>query len=362
MEKLKKAHLTLDVAKVEAKKTLAPILERMKHGREIRSAEKVLKGMSTTLEFPFMMKRALDRGDFKEVVALYQRVQSIPGNSSLKIVPRIKKAAEGVISELKKLCLSQLLNPTLNYSEINKHAQLLLELEGPSFYVQVLRQSFVRQLLHFMAICKEAKLKFLADSVEAFDKGQELNIVSKNGNIFVGNGENETIVNVVKKFVSAARKRSVSIHESTKTSKRASTSRTSVLRGGITNFPVMDDFAGEGGDDDSNEFDDEYIDEGIIQDAGGIELWIQSILTQSSKDSPSTRRGSVSPFSNTSSVPDQDDVRYRDYSEILCHFVRKSFCEQVIEIVTRSFTCLFRLVYCSVYPSITLFIFSINIS
>lgn len=44
MEKLKRAQTTLDIAKAEAKSTLAPILERMKSSREIKSAEKVLRG------------------------------------------------------------------------------------------------------------------------------------------------------------------------------------------------------------------------------------------------------------------------------------------------------------------------------
>lgn len=341
MEQLKKAHITLDLAKVEAKKTLAPILERMKHGREIRSAEKVLRGMSATLEYPFMMKRALERGDLKEVVGLYQRVLSVPGNSSLKIVPKIKKAAEGVVSELKKTCLTQILNPSLNYVDINKHAQLLLELEGPVYYAQVLRQAFVRQLMHLVTLSKEAKLKFMSDIVEAFDRGQELNVLSKNNTaMYNGNGnvEMETITNVVKKFVTASRKRSVSIsHDSVKTSKRFSTARTAVLKGGISNLQSMDD---DDGQDEAHEFDDDYADECVLQDSGGIEVWIQSILSQSSKDSPSTRRGSISPFSPMS--PDFEDMKYRDYSEILCHIVRKSFCEQVVEIVSRSFTCLFR--------------------
>lgn len=44
MENFKRAQGTLELAKVEAKNTLAPILERMKRVREIKSAEKVLKG------------------------------------------------------------------------------------------------------------------------------------------------------------------------------------------------------------------------------------------------------------------------------------------------------------------------------
>ena len=42
MEKLKHSQATLDAAKVEAQRTLAPILERMKQSRRIRSAEKVV--------------------------------------------------------------------------------------------------------------------------------------------------------------------------------------------------------------------------------------------------------------------------------------------------------------------------------
>jgi len=41
LERLKKSQTTLDMAKAEAQRTLAPILERMKQSRKIRSAEKV---------------------------------------------------------------------------------------------------------------------------------------------------------------------------------------------------------------------------------------------------------------------------------------------------------------------------------
>lgn len=338
MEKLKKAHITLDVAKVEAKKTLAPILERMKHGREIRSAEKVLRGMSTALEYPFLMKKALDRNDLKDVVTLYQRVQSVPGNSSLKIIPKIKKAADGVVSELRKICLTQLFNPSFNYVEINKHAQILLELDGPSYYAQVVRMCFIRQLLHFLSLCNDAKLKFMADSVEAFENGQELNILSKNSASVVGSSDNETVANAVKKFVASSRKRSVSLsHDLIKASKRVSASRTSVMRGSFSHVHI-DDIGVDDGENGHDEFDDDVMDENVIEDSGGIELWIQSIMSQSSRESPSARRASISPFASS----DLDDAKFRDYSEILCHMVRKAYCEQIVEIVSRSFPCLFR--------------------
>ncbi len=49
LERLRRSQTTLDAAKVEAQRTLAPILERMKQSRRIKSAEKVLKRMTAIL-------------------------------------------------------------------------------------------------------------------------------------------------------------------------------------------------------------------------------------------------------------------------------------------------------------------------
>lgn len=64
LERLRRSQTTLDAAKVEAQRTLAPILERMKQARRIKSAEKVLKRMTAILEYPMRMRTALEKGEF----------------------------------------------------------------------------------------------------------------------------------------------------------------------------------------------------------------------------------------------------------------------------------------------------------
>jgi len=63
LERLRRSQTTLDAAKVEAQRTLAPILERMKQARRIKSAEKVLKRMTAILEYPMRMRTALEKGE-----------------------------------------------------------------------------------------------------------------------------------------------------------------------------------------------------------------------------------------------------------------------------------------------------------
>jgi hypothetical protein len=68
--KLIRAEKSLDNAKTEAQSTLAPILERMRRGRRIRSTEQVLKRLSATLEYPHKMSVALENNDYDEVPLL----------------------------------------------------------------------------------------------------------------------------------------------------------------------------------------------------------------------------------------------------------------------------------------------------
>jgi len=67
LERLKNSKSILDGAKIEAQRTLAPILENMRRSRRIKSAEQVLKKMTGILEYPIRMRQALERGDLDEV-------------------------------------------------------------------------------------------------------------------------------------------------------------------------------------------------------------------------------------------------------------------------------------------------------
>ena len=188
MEQLRRAFGTLDLAKVEAKNTLAPILERMKKMREVRSAEKVLKGMSTLLDYPRSMKTAYERGELKDVVALYQRVQSIPETSGLKITTKIKRAAEAVVLELKKTSLTQALSPTTNVNVILRHAQILLALEGGTSYLKILRLAFLRQAAEFLRAFREIRERMMLDTIDAYDQGQEVALALKSSSLMGGTG------------------------------------------------------------------------------------------------------------------------------------------------------------------------------
>ena len=148
----------------------------------------VLRRMTGVLEYPSRMRAALERGDLAEVVATYRRVQTLPTSASLKIVLRVKEAAEEVISELKQLCLTQLLSPAQNYNTLLKCGRIWLELEGASSYAEIMRHCFIRQLLHFTDLIRTAKERFCADCADANDKGLEQSLMQRSPFLFGGGG------------------------------------------------------------------------------------------------------------------------------------------------------------------------------
>eukprot|EP01038_Epipyxis_sp_PR26KG_P007822 gene7822-10624_t len=174
-QKLRRAHLTLDLAKKEAKNTLAPILERMKQSRKVKSAEKVLKRMSSLLEYPYKMRLALDKGDYTEVISIYQRVKLVPSTSAFRIAKKVKESAELVIEDLKFLCKNVLLSPNSNHNTLLRLGKIVLELEGEQAYADILRQCYIRQILHFVESIRELRSKFYVDAVDAFKTGEEQN-------------------------------------------------------------------------------------------------------------------------------------------------------------------------------------------
>jgi hypothetical protein len=179
-EKLRKAQLTLDDAKAEAQSTLAPILERMKNSRKIKNAEKVLKRMAHLLEFPYKMRVALDRGDLSDVVAIYQRIQSMPSTSTLRILNRVKEAADNVISDLKSQCMEVLLDSNTDYMKLLRYGKLILDIDGSHAYGNVLRKCFLRRIATVVASVRQLKRKFVVEAFEAYKSGQDLNLIRQN--------------------------------------------------------------------------------------------------------------------------------------------------------------------------------------
>lgn len=214
LERLKRSQATLDAAKVEALRTLAPILERMKQSRRIKSAEKVLKRMTALLEYPVRMRTALDRGELSEVVAIYQRVQAVQtSSSSLRILHKIKEAASLVITDLKKQCFAAMLSPNANYTTLLRYGKIWQDLEGEASYYELLRQSTLRQILHFVERMRELRDKFCADCADANDRGMEQNLLRRSP--FLTNGaaggaaDRESVSAIVRRHaeVASSRKR-----------------------------------------------------------------------------------------------------------------------------------------------------------
>jgi hypothetical protein len=84
---LQKSHVSLDLAKKEAQSTLAPLLQRMKRSRLIKNTDKVVRRLSQlTLNHPYKMRLAFERGDYEEVVLLYQQLQ---GNHQGTVYPSL---------------------------------------------------------------------------------------------------------------------------------------------------------------------------------------------------------------------------------------------------------------------------------
>lgn len=406
MSQLKNASAILDEAKIEAKKSLDPILSGIQKSREIRSAEKVLRGMSALLDYPHSMKLAFDRHDYQEVVHLYYRVLAIPNTTSLKIVAKVKSSAEMVIQDLKKSCLATLMSPQTNYGIIYKHARILLDLEGPQYYQQILRHCFLRNLLHVLLLLKDSKLRFIQDSLDAYEKGQELNrgpsgaaVTLKTMSNWTNSASNNSIVNesmrssdeiqqnailLMRKYASASTMSSYSAASTSSTrrrtssgnsisvrptlvvtghtpngisrkafgnngnsSKRQSTKR-SVRRGSIGSNSSS---AGNGMDEEYvlDEFDDpaDHVqadllysedEQMMIDDAttGKQQPWMRLLLSgaQFISDQPEDEEDDDGDHFQQDSI---------DYAEILCHVVRKTYGDNVMDVVGKHFHCLFQI-------------------
>jgi hypothetical protein len=167
--KLMRAEKSLDKAKSEAQSTLAPILERMRKGRRIRSTEQVLKRLAATLEYPHKMQLALENNDYDEVINIYTRVSSLQTSStSLKILQRVRSNAEAVVMSLKEKCVSSLMCSDPSFATVAKNTKVLQDLlaNNPSAYLPLLKQSFDTQLKNFRAAVDKIVIRYV-DEVES---------------------------------------------------------------------------------------------------------------------------------------------------------------------------------------------------
>ncbi len=330
MEKLRRAQTTLDFAKVEAQSTLAPILERMKQSRRVRSAEKVLRRMAAVLEHPHKMRLALDRGDLQEVVLIYQRVQAIPSTISLRILQRVKTAADALVGEMKKQLTVALMTPSTNHHMLLRYSKIILDLDGTTPYLDLLRQCIVRQVLHFVELAKEIKDRFCSDAAEAFAKSQELNMMNRSA--FYSAQDKEVLATALRKFAHVSSPRHRPPSSSKKPSRRGSgagsfylpseeeAERTAaLLRSSADEFDVADD------------------EEEAPEESDWLDLERDSVAGD---DSPA--EGGVAP--GTWEAANKNSSSEVDTTVQLSAHVRQHYLELAVDTFAKWFPCLLRLV------------------
>ena len=104
--KLREAQRSLDQAKREAGRTLAPILERMRKAHRIKQAESVVKRLSSTLEHPYRMRTALASGHMEECVDILELVLNLNNRAtSLSLLQRIRTSCRDIAYQLKERCV-----------------------------------------------------------------------------------------------------------------------------------------------------------------------------------------------------------------------------------------------------------------
>lgn len=371
LERLKRSQATLDAAKVEAQRTLAPILERMKQSRRIKSAEKVLKRMTALLEYPMRMRTALERGDLSEVVSIYQRVQAVPtSSSSLRILHKIKEAAAVVIAELKKQCFTQLMAPNANYATLLRYGKIWMDLEGEGSYYELLRQCMIRQVLHFMEKIKEIRDKFCADCADANDQGLEQNLLRRSPFLATagsGTGDRESISSIVRRKADANAKKRLSSRNNAMSAqdfgeyalRARSSSDLGSAQNGVgagwnddddVNFrEQQDEFAVDDADSDEDWLNEDEADDFI--DGGMDDLDFLDDLTPTSSNGGSKKkgltfsedvRGGDATGEGSSKAAARRASHDVNHSMLLCSLVRQGCVEAMVELLAKWFPCMFR--------------------
>ena len=174
-ETLRKSHISLDLAKKEAISTLSPLLQRMKRSRLIKNTQKVVKRMSqSTLNHSYRIRLALERGDYEDVVSLYQQLQSSQAMHTSRILQQGKEEAEGLVQELLQRCTRLLFSPNTQYLSLLRHGKVILELQGNTQYIDTMRHCLVKQAVHFLDLLQKLRETFVAECVEAYRTGQDI--------------------------------------------------------------------------------------------------------------------------------------------------------------------------------------------
>ena len=168
--RLIRAQECLKVAKADAERALAPIMASMKKNRRIRNADQVLRRLASTLEYPHKMRQALDKGNLEDVISIYQRVQALPANSSLRILGRVKESSESVAVDLKNICIEKLNTANASFKELLRHAKILEDMDGIQSFVDHVKQSFQVQLNHFHNLIDKLFEEFVTDAIAAYTK------------------------------------------------------------------------------------------------------------------------------------------------------------------------------------------------
>lgn len=168
--RLNNAQKCLESAKVDTQRVLAPIMASMKKNRRIRNADQVLRRLASTLEYPHKMRQALDKGNLEDVISIYQRVQALPANSSLRILGRVKESSEAVAADLKNICIAKLNTPNPSFKELLRHAKILEDMDGIQSFVDNVKQSFNVQLSRFHNLIDELFEGFVNDAIAAYEK------------------------------------------------------------------------------------------------------------------------------------------------------------------------------------------------
>ena len=177
--KLKQAQASLDAAKSEAQSTLAPILDRMKRSRMMRSTEQVIKRLSNALEYPHTMRSCLQRGELEECCAIYARVLAINTKSSLRVVQRVQQSCHKLALELRDRCMSAISQPNTSFLSLSRYVRVLALLEGADSYREHMRTCFATQLQYFNSTVARLLQRFLSDINEAASHGAALNAERK---------------------------------------------------------------------------------------------------------------------------------------------------------------------------------------
>lgn len=210
-ECLQNGQISLDSAKSKANMTLFPILDRMRKTQRLKSAGKVLKRLTSSLEIPQRMKIALEKEDYREVLGLYQRLLSlsaasvavsapvsVPSSASMaansssnsggssKLLSKVRERADQMIGDLMTQCRRELFrrsNGSVN--QLLKWSKLVEEFEGKSSSKLVLHKCFHSQLKFFVVDMKRIWKDFFQKRVQLKQRIEEL----KSTSIHVEGGE-----------------------------------------------------------------------------------------------------------------------------------------------------------------------------